>query len=207
MRRSRRDAGMTLVELLIVSVLLGLVTTVIAAAFITVLRVTPTTEFRIDDARTNRNLQGWLIRDVSSTPPNVYSIVDGVGYIDSSSAIPAGHECTTSGIHVLLMAWKDGGTSYRAQYTIQGSAASGFEVVRTICGGASRTHKVSGDVSSASCNPEPRSNLLLSDLDGDGDDDAVVELCFVSVDPEIGLFESEGTQEVKMSVASRNGGF
>lgn len=206
----RPDVGMTLIELLIVTVLLGLVTTVIAAAFITILRVTPSTEFRIDDARTNRNLQGWLIRDVSSTPPEPYDPVERVGFIDSSGAIPAGHECAPAGIHVLFMGWKDTdtGVTYRSQYTIQGSAATGYEVTRSICGGTTRTHAVSGDVAPDTCAAEPRSLVTLIDSDPDPDiDDATVELCFVSVDPEVGLFQSEGTREVKMSVVSRNGEF
>lgn len=203
-RRRGADEGLTLVEMLIVVSLLGLVMFVIAATFLTILRVTPSTEYRIDDARSTRGLQTWLARDVASTPPNVYDSATKMGYVDaavfaspSAAGVPASDVCTTTGTHVLFMAWVDRGVSYRAQYTIDGDAASGYEVVRTICGGDSGVVSLTGDVSNVPCAAKPWS-MFDSTL-------ATVELCFVSSQTKDGLLGGDRTQEITLSVASRNG--
>ena len=67
--RSRPDGGFTLVELVVVISLVGLVTTVLAAAIIVSLRTTPQTADRLDDARATRALATWLSHDTTSTPP------------------------------------------------------------------------------------------------------------------------------------------
>jgi prepilin-type N-terminal cleavage/methylation domain-containing protein len=204
-----KDEGMTLVELVVAVVLLGVVTVVIAATFSTILRVTPATAYRIDDARSTRGLQTWLARDVASTPPIPYDPSSGVGYVDSIvtpsvAGVPAGDICTTSGVHVLFMAWSDGGTSYRAQYTIEGDAG-GYEVRRTICGGNASALSVTGDVSNSECASARLSELVLTDIDSDGLTEARVELCFVSAQSAGGLIGGDDRQEITMSVASRNG--
>ena len=211
-RRSSSDRGMTLVELLVVTSLLGLVMFVIAATFVTILRVTPSTEYRIDDARSTRGLQTWLVRDFASTPPHVYDPGTRTGYVDGSQSspaaagVPAGDVCISSGIHVLFMAWSDRGTSYRAQYTIEGSATTGYEVVRTICGGNNAQLSLTGDVSSGACATALRSTVTPVDADGDGADEAaVVDLCLVSTQTDNGLLSGDGQQEITLSVASRNG--
>lgn len=209
-RHRGADRGLTLVEMLIVVSLLGLVMFVIAAAFITILRVTPSTHYRIDDARSTRGLQTWLARDIASTPPHDYDPTTGTGYVDGSSTpstagVPAGDVCTTSGTHVLFMAWTDQGVSYRSQYTIEGDATNGYEVVRTICGGDNGTVSLTGDVSSATCAGSPRSELISLDQDLDGKFEATVELCFVSTQTEDGLLGGDRQQEITLSVASRNG--
>lgn len=211
-RRDAADRGLTLVELLVVSSLLGLVMFVIAATFVTILRVTPTTEYRIDDARSTRGLQTWLARDIASTPPQFYNSSTGTGYVDGSYAspgaggVPPGDLCTSSGTHVLFMAWKDRGTWYRAQYTIEGDATTGYEVVRTICGGDTAQVSLTGDVSSEACATTQRSTLTTTDVDGDFEIEAVVDLCLVSTQSENdGLLSGDGQQEITLSVASRNG--
>lgn len=209
-RRRGSDRGLTLVEMLIVVSLLGLVMFVIAAAFVTILRVTPSTHYRIDDARSTRGLQTWLARDVASTPPHVYDSTR-TGYVDGSfsspdaAGVPAGDVCTTSGTHVLFMAWTDQGISYRSQYTIEGDATTGYEVVRTICGGDNDTVSLTGDVSNATCAASPRSELISLDQDSDGEVEATVELCFVSTQTQDGLLGGDRQQEITLSVASRNG--
>ena len=65
---SRRDAGFTLVELVVAISLVGLVTTVLAAAIVVSLRTTPDTENRLDDARATRALATWLSHDTTSAP-------------------------------------------------------------------------------------------------------------------------------------------
>lgn len=211
-RRHSSDRGMTLVELLVVTSLLGLVMFVIAATFVTILRVTPSTEYRIDDARSTRGLHTWLVRDIGSTPPHVYDPGTGTGFVDgvwaspTAAGVPPGDVCISGGTHVLFMAWSDEGRSYRAQYTIEGSATGGYEVVRTICGEDTAQMSLTGDVSSAACAASQRSTLTTADVDGDGAIEAAVELCLVSTQSENdGLLSGDRQQEITLSVASRNG--
>jgi prepilin-type N-terminal cleavage/methylation domain-containing protein len=205
-----RDRGMTLVEMIIVVTLLGLISVVIAAVFTAVVRITPSTEYRIDDARSTRGLQTWLVRDIASTEPSVYDPAVRTGVVDGSysspgaAGVPAGDVCTNAGAHVLFMSWVDGGTTYRAQYTIEGDA-DGFEVVRTICGGDAGRQSLTGDVSSSPCTASPFSTLTTADADADGEIEAIVELCLVSTQTDSGLSAGGAQQEIRLSVASRNG--
>lgn len=203
---------MTLVELLVVTSVLGLVMFVIAATFVTILRVTPSTEYRIDDARSTRGLQTWLVRDIASTPPHTYDPGTRTGYVDgvwaspSAAGVPPGDVCISSGTHVLFMAWTDQGTSYRSQYTIEDNATGGYEVVRTICGGDGSQISLTGDVSSAACATSQRSTLNTTDVDGDGAIEATVDLCLASTQSEDdGILSGDRQQEITLSVASRNG--
>jgi prepilin-type N-terminal cleavage/methylation domain-containing protein len=65
---TRSDGGFTLVELVVAISLVGLVTTVLAAAIVVSLRTTPDTENRLDDARATRALATWLSHDTTSAP-------------------------------------------------------------------------------------------------------------------------------------------
>jgi hypothetical protein len=192
--------------------LLGLIMLVITATFVTILRITPATAYRIDDARSTRGLHTWLTRDISSTPPAQYDVASRTGYVDGSFAdpsaggVPAADVCTTSGTHVLFMAWLDRGTSYRAQYTIEGDPTTSYRVVRTICGGDSGRLPLTGEVSLATCALSPPSTF--NPVDADNDlvfEAATVDLCLVSAQTESGLLGGDGQQEVTLSVASRNG--
>jgi prepilin-type N-terminal cleavage/methylation domain-containing protein len=62
------DRGFTLVEVLVVIAVLGVLITALASTIVVILRTTPSTETRIDDARTTRGLVTWLTQDVMSTP-------------------------------------------------------------------------------------------------------------------------------------------
>lgn len=201
---------MTLVEVIVVTAIIGLITTVIAAAFVTIVRVSPTTVYRIDDARSTRGLQTWLARDIASTPPIAYDPTSRVGYVQSSTSpiaagVPPSDVCTTSGIHVLFMAWRDGSASFSAQYTIEGSATDGYKVKRSMCGDSNADLSVTGDVAPDQCAARPRSVLTAIDSDSDGLVEATVELCFMSTQPGPGLLGGDARQEITISVASRNG--
>jgi prepilin-type N-terminal cleavage/methylation domain-containing protein len=207
-----RDRGMTMVEMLVVITILGVISLVIGATFITILKVTPATAYRIDDARSTRGLQTWLARDVASTPPVVYDPVSGVGFVDSAFASPAAagvplaDACATSGTHVLFMAWVDQGISYRSQYTIEGDATGGYKVIRTICGGDVARVSLTGDVSNEVCSSVPyRSDVDITDADLDGAFEAKANLCFVTIQTDAGLSVGGDRQEITMSVVSRNG--
>jgi type II secretory pathway pseudopilin PulG len=56
------------VEVLVVIAVLGVLITALASTIVVILRTTPSTETRIDDARTTRGLVTWLTQDVMSTP-------------------------------------------------------------------------------------------------------------------------------------------
>ena len=202
--RRSRDDGMTLVELVVVTSIVGLVTLVIAATFIVILRVAPTTEFRIDDARSTRGLQTWLVRDIASTPPRLYDPASRTGFVDatttlSAAMVPPADVCSTDGTHVLFLAWVDSGTSYRAQYSIVGSDETGYSIDRRICGGDTATVGVTGDIESSTCAVEPLSEV---DITTDG---ATVEMCLVSTRVGSIAARTPTSKEITLSVVSRNG--
>lgn len=212
---------MTLVELLIVVSIIGAVTLVISTAFITIIRLTPTTEFRIDDARSTRGLHTWLVRDVASTPSRPYDPVTRTGYVDATSTpaaegVPPSDICTTSGSHVLFMAWVDAGVSYRAQYVLDAGPGGSFAVERHICGPDSSSIRVTGDIENAPCASAPYSEFdfdvdvppdgVWDDSDGDGIyDGATVEMCLVSTRVGSIAARTPTSKEIVFSVRSRNG--
>lgn len=63
------DDGFTLVEVTIVTVLIGLVMVVLATTFTVIVRSAPESQGHVDDARTLRALSTWLAQDVLSTEP------------------------------------------------------------------------------------------------------------------------------------------
>ena len=64
----RRSGGFTLVEMLIVVTILGVVMTTLAAVFSVIVRTTPSTEARADDARSLQGLVTWLPQDIDAAP-------------------------------------------------------------------------------------------------------------------------------------------
>lgn len=200
-----RDRGLTLVELIIVTTLLGLVATVIAAAFITILQVTPSTQFRIDDARSTRGLQTYLARDIASTPPNVPVDASEGGYL-FSGAEPSDpdHRCNVSvGTNVLHMQWKEAGSTFYANYRLVPDGSSN-KVIRYYCTNstptAPTTTRLTSEVSSTPCTAAPFSEANLS-----GGDVVSVDLCFVSIQSNTGLQGGGGdSKEITLTVSSRN---
>ena len=64
-----RDAGFTLMEVLVVVLLVAVLTTVMVAIIAVILRNAPSTEANADDSVSYQRLVRWLPRDVASTPP------------------------------------------------------------------------------------------------------------------------------------------
>lgn len=65
---TERDRGSTLLEVIVTMIMLGVITSVVAFAITTTLRVTPTTESDIDEARSLQGLTSRFGADVSATP-------------------------------------------------------------------------------------------------------------------------------------------
>lgn len=68
-RTRKPDEGFTLIEMLLVMVVLGIVMGALAMVVTVVLRTTPPSEVRADDARSLQGLVTWIPQDVDAAPP------------------------------------------------------------------------------------------------------------------------------------------
>jgi prepilin-type N-terminal cleavage/methylation domain-containing protein len=149
-RGSRRDGGFTLIELLIVISIMGVIMTTLSAAIVVILKATPSTGLRIDDARTLRGMSTWLAQDVTSTPPFIPE--DSNGGINTN---PGLNTCGAPGSNVLNLKWTENNGSgvrrYVASYRYIVDS-SGARIARYICsspdgvtyGGGRSTNLTSG---------------------------------------------------------------
>src|SRR5918995_582039 len=152
----RRDHGFTLPEVLIVTLLLGLVVTVIAAAFTVIVRTSPSAKARDDDSRTLLGLTNYLPADVSST--RLGDIL--IGDQDTSCG-------AQPGTGVLYLTWTDFGSGQKTEVTYRFADVSGWRIVRDHCvGGTLTTLRMSSIVSEDGTNPVTVATMLL-DHDGD----------------------------------------
>jgi prepilin-type N-terminal cleavage/methylation domain-containing protein len=122
----RRDGGFTLVELLIVISLVGLVATVLSSAIIVILRTAPSSELRIDDARSTRGLATWLSHDVASTPPFEPPVSGQGGFSRVSTANSCG---APAGVTLVETTWVQSNRTFVATYRAD-TLASGETVIR-----------------------------------------------------------------------------
>jgi len=122
--RSRRtDRGFTLIEVLVVVVVLGMVMTALAAAFVVIVKANPTTDARTDDARSLDNLTTWLSRDVSSTLESGF-VVGAAG--SSCTGVPA-----SKGL--LELQWSEAGTTYVSNYRYVSTGSTTGTIHRYTC--------------------------------------------------------------------------
>ena len=99
--RAATDSGFTLIEATISISLVGLISVVLASTFSVVVRNTPKTEERIDNAKTLQGVVTWLPQDVDSTP--------ATGFDESSTAVTG---CSASpGTNLLRMEWIENASS------------------------------------------------------------------------------------------------
>ncbi|TVR22623.1 MAG: hypothetical protein EA389_13325, partial [Ilumatobacter sp.] len=135
--------------MLIVVVLMGLIATAIATVFTTIVRTTPPTEARADDARSLLGISIWLPTDVSSTPRSPMAADesgDTAGRWSVSNG-PTGCGPGDTGQNLLRLSWTEnlGGstTTYVAAYRIVDGPESA-RIERTTCvnGGARTTINV-----------------------------------------------------------------
>jgi hypothetical protein len=179
---------------------------VIAASFIAILRVSPATQFRIDDARSVRALQTYLVRDVASTPPRQMTSPADLstgGYIFSDGStgwLPAGDRCGAGSGNILHMTWNDASVRYHANYRIENG-----RVVRTYCAGSSgSTLRIAGDVSTTFCSA-PGFATKYSYGTTSGSNINSVEICVRSLEVNTGLNSGGGhARDIVLSVSSRN---
>ncbi len=132
--RRQRDAGMTLPELLIAIVLLGMIMTVLSSAVIVTLRQQEATEGRINVARSEQTIGMWIPADLSSaatveTRPDATPCGTAVcGGIDLSG-----------GSNVLLLSWStetgngDKVTTNVSYHFAPAVSGGGYELSRVVC--------------------------------------------------------------------------
>lgn len=133
-RARRPDDGLTVIEILLSVVLTATLVGALSAALLVALRTTPTTEDRIDDARSTRMLSTWLSQDTMSTPPFLPETSAG-GFDVATAATPTNNRCGGDGTNVLHMRWTEtvfAPVSYVANYrfVVEGDAA---RIYRLIC--------------------------------------------------------------------------
>ncbi len=128
---SDSDDGTTLVELLVVTVIMGIVATVLAFSFVAVVKASPSTEARTDDARTLLGLTTYLPEDVNSTPSTGY---------DLAKAAVTGCSGASPGVSLVHLTWTEttgSTTTFRVNYRYVDDG-NGYKIVRYSClgGGA-----------------------------------------------------------------------
>lgn len=107
----RVDRGFTLIEVLIVVITLGLISTVLAATVTVILRTSPTSEVRADDARSLQGLVTWIPQDVDAAPPD--------GFNTDVNEWACGGTAPANSFSLLSITWDevtDTTTSYAAAY-------------------------------------------------------------------------------------------
>lgn len=145
-RRSRRrgaDRGLTLPELLITMVVIGMVGAVLTAGVSVTLRQHEATRGRLDVARWEQNLGMWLPDDLSSASETS----DEPNVTPCGSSKCGGVDMST-GSNVLLLSWDDGGITTTVSYRYMPDGDSGsYGLFRVECtGGSCESARVLGDL-------------------------------------------------------------
>lgn len=162
----QRDAGVTLVELLVAVLITSIIMTALVSTIITSLRTTPSVSNRADNAISVQGVTVWLPSDVDSTEP---------GQFDTNAASPSGCTGTDPGSNVLRLQWKETfrtiSTTYVADYRYVVSGGTG-QIVRVTCSGkfalgAPQVLRMSAKLSSTA------PVVIPDDFDGDGKVDKV----------------------------------
>ncbi len=109
--RSRRDGGYTLPELLIAVAMLGIITAVLSAAIIVVIRQQDSTVGRLDGARAEQSFDTWMPADLASFNPTT---VTTDTTLDPCSAPCDGIDI--SGVNTLMASWDVDGSTVTVSY-------------------------------------------------------------------------------------------
>ena len=148
-----RDAGVTLIELIISIVIVSIITTTIVVAIPMILKTVPETTARIDDDRSLTALAVYLPEDVSSTPPGAFDVSPG--------AVP-GCGSSSPGTSLLKATWTEAGSTFSANYRYVADG-DGWVIRRVTCRGT--TMLAAMDVTSrlqeeAACPPASPGKLV-----------------------------------------------
>ena len=130
--RPQRDQGMTLPELLISIVVLGVVLSVLMAGVSVTLRQGADTSGRIDVARWEQNLGMWLPDDLSSA--STITVDPGDSPCGAPSCPGVG---TLGGSNVLMLAWIENGETTTVSYRYREDATAPSACSASICTGGS----------------------------------------------------------------------
>lgn len=111
-----RDQGFTLIEVIIVTVLVGLISLVIGFAVTTVLRVTPTVDSQISNARAAQGLTIWFPDDAAS------AVASGANITSNPSVLTCVGSESTPGVNLLELRWtvaEPASTTFVAAYRLE----------------------------------------------------------------------------------------
>lgn len=194
-RRRNDSNGFTLIEVLIVVTIMGVLAVAIAGVFSVIVRTTPSTEARADDARSLVGISTWLPADVSATPRAPLS--DPTDHWDNID-VPSG--CGVDpGINLLRLQHRESisgspqnfSVSYRLVDDDDGAASS---IVRVTCvnGATPAINNISAGLPPSSQNPVTVTWKTETDL--------AVEYV-IGVEMEITTFEGD---TLRVDAASRN---
>lgn len=143
-RRFRGEHGFTLVELMLATVIMGIIVVPLTAGIIVGLRTTEQTRVRLKGSNDAQLLSVWFPPDVQST-----------GNQSGDVATTSNSEC--SGVsNVLRLQWRETQgsttTTYRVAYATRTATSGGYELVRYACtnSGSASTHVVARNLASAS---------------------------------------------------------
>lgn len=158
----QRDGGFTMIEMLIVITTMAILIGTLSAVFLVIIKTSPSSEIRVDDARSTRGLATWLSHDTTSAPPN--RSFDSKGWIDTSS----GGACGGPGVSLVQFSWLEEGFSSQTFYADYRFVADGGDasVVRYFCStsGASTTMNLT-----AGLDPLTPPDIALNPSTGDVD--------------------------------------
>lgn len=192
-RRRATDPGFTLIEAVICIALMGILSTVIAAAVVVTLKTSPAVANRADTAINVQGLVTWLPQDVDSAAPGAFDTTQG-----STSGCPG----TDPGvINVLKLTWREqitSTTNYAVSYRyvpVPAPAVGGI-IYRVYCtiGNAPSVYKVTGILPPWSADP-----VKVIVTDSPADPDALSDSAKIIVKPLVG-------STITIDAASKNPG-
>ena len=99
-RQDHADQGFTLIEMLIVIGMMAVIAAALAMTISVVLRTSPDSQRRVDDARSVQGLVTWLPQDVDAVPP------DGLN-TDPAAAWPCSGTAPANSFNVVTMQWSE----------------------------------------------------------------------------------------------------
>ncbi len=131
-RTSDADRGFTLIEVVVVTVLIGLIATVIAFAITTVLRVTPVADSQVTNARSLQGLTAWFSDDAASV------VASGSGSVNLTSPLKCANSEASPGANLVEFQWtveEPSTTTFVAAYRLEPNGV-GQSVYRYECSGS-----------------------------------------------------------------------